>query len=360
MQILHAIEHLNTGGEERLLCDLVYQLSLYPPEEIRQHVVVLKGGELIDSLNIPGVAVSVFARQSRLQRLIGLCRLLCTLKPDVIHTRLSSAGYWLRVAALLCRAKSSLVHAHAGATFYKAGIKRRFLEHFLARYAHRHICVCESVRCHLREHGFSEQAMVVLPNSIDVESIPIRGGRAFSDTPKLVCLGRIEHIKGQDILIKALGLLKQQNINFCCDFVGTGSGKAACVALSQKLGLGSRVRFLGNQQKFGGKLHEYDLFIQPSRSEGLSLALLEAMAAAIPVIATDVGESREVVGGTASLVSPENPMDMARAITTILQDPHAALIRAHNGLSRVQKYDIRSLAKAYKNFFEQCLAERTE
>lgn len=360
MLILHAIEHLNTGGEERLLCGLVRELDKFSGSGLDQHVVILKGGEMLPALAASGVPCTNLAGMNPLHRLYALIRLLSDVQPDIIHTRLSSAGYWLRLAAVLSLSPAQCVHAHAGATFHKGRLKRRILEFLLRPATRLHICVSNSVKTHLLEHGFSSHNLVVLPNGIDVQSIPARNSRPFSPSPRLLCLGRLEPVKGQNVLLKALRLLRDQNVPFHCDFVGDGSRRQEWERFSRELRLEDQVRFLGNQLDFSQHLHEYDLFVQPSLSEGLSLALLEAMAARLPVVASDVGWSRHAAEENALFVEAGNPHALASGIAATLNDEKLALQRAAKGGLTVQKYGLDILAVRYKNVFEKALGRKME
>lgn len=359
MMILHAIEHLNTGGEEILLCGLVRALAAYPPDRVRQHVAVLKGGELLGKMQGSSVEVTDFSGFSQFGRLSALVGLIHKLRPDIIHTRLSSAGYWLRAAALLARSRSTLVHVHAGQTFYDAGLKRRALERFFDSFTSMHICVSESVRRHLLANGYRENKLTVIPNGIDSSEINVRKDRPFSQPAKLLCLGRLERVKGQDILLDALAALLSRGVGFRCDFAGDGSCRKQLEAQAKQHGLNGRAFFLGTQHNIASTLGDYDVFIQPSRSEGLSLALLEAMHAGLPVIATDTGDTRRATDGCVQIVPVNDVEALANAIASTLSDPRAALDKARQAQKRASQFSIESMAGLYLRTFQTCLSQRT-
>lgn len=322
---------------------------------IQQHVAVLKGGELINQLQQDGVAVSNFAGTGYMHRLWGIIQLLQDFRPDIIHTRLSSAGYWLRAAALMSGHKPILIHAHGGQTFYQAGLKRRFLEKFLDRFTTKHVCVSESIKRHLLLHGFKEHKLCVILNGICQDRIGARPDRPFSHPPKLLCLGRLERVKGQDILLESLAKLKARGVDFWCDFAGEGSQREEFMSLASRLNLTDRVVFLGNKPDIGSSLAGYDLFIQPSRSEGLSLALIEAMTAGLPIVASAVGESERILSGYGSLVKPEDVEGLAKAINIVLTNSDAALAKAHQARSLAHQYSTQTMAEHYVTLFVQSL-----
>jgi glycosyltransferase involved in cell wall biosynthesis len=366
MNIVHVIEHLHTGGEENLIVSLVEALQNLLAPDASQCLVVLKGGtaplERAVRLGLPVVDLSGASKVAMFRR---LRQLFVRRRPDIVHTRLSSAGYWGRLAALTLPRRPVLLHAHGGQTFGDAGLKRKILENLLDRFTARHICVSESVRAHLRECGFAPAKLVVIPNGVSVD-LPARDmGRPLPlERPlRLVCLGRLERVKGQDVLLDALACTPKDDIpegrrDFVLDIVGGGSEEQALREQAERIGTGrngiGQVRILGNVAEFSRKLHEYDLFLLPSRSEGLSLALLEAMTVGLPIIATDTGENRTVLDGFGTIVPGEDPDALARAVTLYLQFPEKALERAEGSRRRVEaEYGIGRTAKRYLQLFQQ-------
>ena len=175
----------------------------------------------------------------------------------------------------------------------------------------------------------------VIHNGIDIGAIiPV------PPTPRgwhVVHVARLNAVKDQVTLLRAARLVLDREPAFRLDIVGDGEQRQALERLSADLGLGNAVRFHGFQMDVRPFLAGRDAFVLSSVSEGIALTLLEAMAAALPVVATDVGGNREVViaGETGFLVPPGDPAALARALITLLSDPARASQFGAAGRSRV-------------------------
>lgn len=357
MNIVHVIEHLHIGGEENLLVSLVAAIQKQLPEKCTQTLLVLKGGgPILQRAAALGIRIIDCSSTPKPLLLFRVRNELKRLAPDIVHTRLSSAGYWGRLAALSLPASPVLIHAHGGETFRNASFKRTILEKVLKPFTDAHICVSNSVRDHLTRYGFAKKTLHVIPNGIEEKSIQQRPSEVSQDVT-CVCLGRLEHVKGQDVLLEAMHILKKKHLPVELKIVGTGSKEESLRQKVQQLDLQDSVSFLGAIDNFGSQLHLYDAVILPSRSEGLSLTLLEAMASSVPVIATDVGENRTVLQGHGILVSPDNPEALAEGMSNYVQSQCRYIQDAQGTPDIVRKnYGIDATAQKYIALFHTLLA----
>jgi glycosyltransferase involved in cell wall biosynthesis len=153
----------------------------------------------------------------------------------------------------------------------------------------------------------------------------------------LVCVGRLSRAKGQRHLLRALALLAPQFPRLRCLLVGDGEERAALEALAQELSLGPALRFLGSRDDVPELLSLGRAFVLPSEWEGLPVALLEAMAAGLPCVATRVAGTAEVIReGSGLLVPPSDPAALAAAIRSLLLDPALAERMARQGAADVR------------------------
>lgn len=351
--ILHVIQHLETGGEETLTVNLVAALAAARPSE-RHVLATLLGGSLVASAEAMGVDVIVLAARTKLGRLLALVALIRRLNPALIHARLSSAGFWCRVASRLAGYSGPVVQAHGGATYIAPGLKRRAMEGLFASRVVRHLCVSQSVADHLVAHGHPPGTLTVIANGIPLGGVAVRDdARPMADPPRLACVGRLSPEKGQDILVEAIGLWRGGTVTL--DLLGDGPLRPRIQARVAERGLGNRVRLLGMVGDVGARLQEYDGFVLPSLTEGLSLALLEAMAAGLPVVATAVGETPKVLGRDGILVPPGDAPALAAGIAAMIADP-AALGRAANARRRVRRdHGIAATAAGYADVFDRII-----
>ena len=354
--ILHVIQHLETGGEETLTVNLVAALAAARPSE-RHVLAALLGGSLAAAAERMGVEVAVIEGRTKLGRLRALTALIRKLDPALIHARLSSAGFWCRVAARFAGYRGPVVQAHGGATYISPGLKRRAMEGLFASRVVRHLCVSQSVAEHLVAHGHPRESLTVIANGIPLGGVAMRDAtRPMADPPRLACVGRLSPEKGQDILVEAFG--REACGAATLDFLGDGPLRAKVAAGVAERGLGNRVRLLGMVANVGARLKDYDGFVLPSLTEGLSLALLEAMAAGLPVVATAVGETPKILNGDGVLVPPGDASALAAGIAAMVADP-AALGRAANARRRIRRdHGIAITAAGYAEVFDLIIGAR--
>lgn len=203
-------------------------------------------------------------------------------------------------------------------------------------------------------------------NAIDFQTVPVRDAeRRHPACFRLVQLGRVfADIKGQDLLIEALALLKKRGVvNLSVDFIGDGADIQNLQVLASSRGVGDRVRFLGTlgRAETYRRLGEYDLMVHPSRVEGFGLALIEGMAAGLPVITTDSGAPAEVVGGGVygRMFAYGDASSLADAIEADLTDYAGALERAAKARGYASaRYSLDAMADAYDRLYRNVAGRR--
>jgi glycosyltransferase involved in cell wall biosynthesis len=168
--------------------------------------------------------------------------------------------------------------------------------------------------------------ILVLPNGVDtMDYHPPAEVPPPGRPPTLVCVGRLIERKGQAHLLRALALLTDPAPRLL--LVGTGDSEPAYRALAKELGLGDRVEFRGavGRADMPAVYREADLFVLPSQSEGMSIALLEAMASGLPIAVTDTGGTEELLRDNGVLVPWADPAGLAAALRPLLADPASLL-----------------------------------
>ena len=206
--------------------------------------------------------------------------------------------------------------------------------------------VADNMREKLKYHG----AITVIRNGINSEQF-VPGDQQLAreklNLPSAVqligCSGRMEKVKGQSVLIRALPELPE---NTHLALAGSGSIEQALHALVDKLGLSERVHFLGHIDQMPTFYQALDLFCLPSLNEGLPLSPLEAQACNIRTLVTDVGASKETLSPeSGEFVVANDPIAMADMLITMLTNQNKAQPRAF-----VQEYgDVKVMAQAYAN-----------
>jgi glycosyltransferase involved in cell wall biosynthesis len=173
----------------------------------------------------------------------------------------------------------------------------------------------------LLSEGFDFGQLVHIPNGVDVDRFPPKSCYEAGTCANLTYVGRLYPSKGLNVLLEALAQLPPAP-NWRLTLVGGGSARAQLAQQAGELGLEDRIEFVGEVPDVLPYLQQADLFVLPSHTEGISNALLEAMAAGLPCLATDNAGNRHVLtqNETGLLVRVGDAADMASALSTLLAD----------------------------------------
>jgi glycosyltransferase involved in cell wall biosynthesis len=253
--------------------------------------------------------------------LLELVRLCRRIRPDLVHAHSSKAGVLGRTAAALARVPVRIftVHGWSFAAYGgPAGRAYLWIERLMRPLTTAVVCVSEAAREQgLAAHACDRDRSVVIPNAVDVSSFE-PGPRAGSRL-RIVGVGRFAYPKDYPTLVEALSRIRA---DWQAQLAGEGPELADVEGALNREGLAGRVELLGARDDVAELLATADLFVLSSRSEGLPVSILEAMAAGLPVVASDVGGVGEAVvhGETGLLVPPEDPAALAQALELLLED----------------------------------------
>jgi len=195
-----------------------------------------------------------------------------------------------------------------------------------------------------------------LPNGIDIASIAARAARSRETKamrPSVIgMVARLDAIKDHDTLLQALSLVRRQVPDCELWIVGDGVRRVALEDQARSLGVADRVKFLGNRSDVPELLGQMDVYaFSTTRDEGFGIALIEAMAAGVPVVASDVPACREVLGnGEAGIiVPPGDATKLAEAIVELLQNQELRANICAAAARRVQReYSIEKCAARWE------------
>ncbi|RLG33114.1 glycosyltransferase family 1 protein [Methanosarcinales archaeon] len=260
------------------------------------------------------------------------------LKPEVIHSHSADLGFFISLSARLYRIP--VVNTCHGVSFIdkQYSFIKRFAEIFFLKHAgFKKIIVVD--KNNLRD--FEEAKIknrVYIPNGVDIRRLRFdkeKSGRQKNQDFRFLFVGRLEEQKGVKYLIHAARILIEQTKFFRVLLVGDGSQREMLENLTKEYKLGSYVTFLGRVED--EKLIELyctsDAFVLPSLWEGLPLTLLEAWAARLPVIVTDVGGISGICvdGVNALIVRPKDPENIAEAMLRVVEDEELRRKLGKNG-----------------------------
>jgi len=235
----------------------------------------------------------------------------------------------------------------------------------LVPYTDRFIAVCRALAEELRRfEGVPPEKIAVIPNGVDLERLDavLARGRSlpppFDRGPVVGTFCRLIPEKGPDLFLKAAAVIARQVPESRFVIAGDGPWRPHLEALARGLGLGGRVGFLGWVEEAAGLLPRLAVYVQASRQEGLSLAVLEAMAARRPVVAFRTGGLAEVIRPHRNglLVPAQSWPELAQAVTALLRDRGLADRLAAEGRRTVQeRYSARETVERTQALYRDLL-----
>ncbi len=361
--VLHVVSGTMYGGGQRVVLDLLKGMSDIMSVPPRLCALGRTEGSPLtaradDEVEYDGRyhRPHVLWRTSR-----SLARVIAETKPALIHTHGWDADI---IGALAVRKTglSQVAHIHVTADWlespqWKHRVRRGITRRYLSPRHVRTIAVAHSVRSHLCQHmGWDEDDVVVVQNGVDLDRFPPSEDGQTDTGPylergarlELGTAARLAPQKGVEFLIDALGQLKLQSIPFRCRIAGTGRSAGDLEARCRQQGVAEEVEFLGQVDDMRAFYANLDTFVLPSLSEGLPLVVLEAMAMRVPVVATRVAGTPEVIddGVEGLLVPPRDAGSLAKALQRMAGDRAMRIamgrrgeqrVRGHFGLDRVAR-----------------------
>ncbi len=381
-RILRVIARLNIGGPARHVILLSARI-----DPARYSTLLVTGHEAPSEGNMSSLAKSV-AVEPRVVAGLGreislwrdllawfrLYRLCVRYRPHIVHTHTAKAGVLGRLAARAAKVPV-IVHTYHGHDFqgYFSPLKTRLflaIERWLGRSTQRLIAVSEAVCQDLLQLGIgTPESLVVIPLGLNLDPFlrceDLRGQLRAElglqpDTPLVGIVARLVPIKAHEVFLKAAAKVCARFPQSRFLLVGDGERLAELQLLVERLGLRDRVLFLGWRQDLDRVLADLDLVVLTSRNEGSPVCLIEAMAAARPVVATRVGGVADVVddGITGCLVDADKPEDVANAIVELLGDENRRRAMGEAARQRVPRFGIDRLVSDMDRLYGNLLTER--
>jgi glycosyltransferase involved in cell wall biosynthesis len=329
VRVLHVIQNLNYGGMERVLADIVIGSD---PERFESHVLCLQYlGRFSEGLeNAASLHVAEPMGRGSLLRPVTLTRQIARLAPDVVH---SHSGVWYKASLAARRAGvRRVVHTEHGRA-KPDPIVDRIVDGLAAQRTDVVVAVSERLADGLPSALWINRSRVtVIHNGIDTSAYRPRtdGGELRRElglsatTQVLGSIGRLEPIKGYDVMIEAFARLRRTDAgrDVVLVLAGEGSQRPELERLVTARDLGGLVHFLGWRDDVHALQSTFQVFTMSSHSEGTSISLLEAMSAGLPPVVTDVGGNRSVLGPLLAhcLVPGGDPVALAERWSQSLAD----------------------------------------
>lgn len=345
MKIVHTLSPAHAGGLERVVQALAigqqqrgHTVTVLPITDAWSTDHSFAGPLLRVGLDIQPLVVPNRAYQ---RERAELARMLAALTPDVLH----SHGYHTDVIAGSVARRRGIATVSTAHGFTRGPWRNRVYE-YLDRRALRRFgavaAVSRPLADDLRRSGVAPERIHVVPNAWTEVAVPL--GRAEArhelglDQHAFVFgwVGRMTREKGLDVLVEAVALLTDAPVHVCA--MGAGPEREGEEAKARTLGVGDRIRWTGLVREAGRYFGALDGLVLSSRTEGVPMVLLEAMAARVPIVATRVGGVPDILSiDEALLVPAERPDALADAVRSVFLDRRAAAARAAAARARLDR-----------------------
>ena len=355
LRVCHVSMHLKTGGLERLLVEFA---RLHDRSSVQPVFVALQDvGQPADDIAGYGCAVHRLdlSRNRKWRTLRSLQALLANEAIDLVHTHNTYAHFYgalaARLAGVRCIVNSQ--HGRGCGPGWKARLQFRIANRRAARIVG--VSHDSTELCRQQDHR-SRGRMQTIWNGIDVSRFAFAGPRL---EPTLIAVGRLSPEKDFATLLRAVAIAARSVPELRLRIVGDGGERPALESLVQELAIADRVEFLGERSNVPQLLAESGCYVSSSRTEGVSLTLLEAMAVGLPVIATRVGGNPEVVreGVTGRLVESGDPAALASAIVAMCGDRDLWSGMGQLGRERVeQNFNVVRMVQEYERLYSEVVS----
>ena len=360
MRLLLIYDHLNTGGAQSQGLALSHELQ----QTGHTLFIASRGGDLEPHFALAGVSTLRWPAPSRanpvrLARSFFRARqILHDVQPDVVHAHAVLPGVIFSVAARSrsgCRPPIAITPHRSWDSLYRSATSRSFYR-MLRFAADDIIAISSGFQAELLQHGMPPARCHLIRNGIDVHRYDAPATDPIK--PVVGTVGRLIEQKGVDVFIAAAARIARQRSDVAFQIAGDGPLREALAQQIARLGLTDCIHLLGNRSDVPVLLREFSVFVSSSRWEGMPYALLEALAARRPVVATRVLGSEELIQNEINglIVPPANPVALSDAILRLLDDRAFAHRLAEAGHQLVEReYNQVAMAQQIAQVYQRAL-----
>jgi glycosyltransferase involved in cell wall biosynthesis len=350
---------LNPGGTERLVVEIVRRLGAELPMAV---CCLDEAGAWAGDLEAGGVHVTALRRAPGFRPALGraVARVAAHHGARVIHCHHYSPFVYGCLARLWRPSLRAVYTEHGRLSDAPPSPKRRLANRILSRLPHDVFAVSGDLKRHMVAEGFPDSQVKVLHNGIDVGALPDQRARfcmrqSLAISPETYVVGtiaRLDPVKDLDTLVRATATLGSR-LPMTLLVIGDGPERGRLEGLS-----GAHVRFVGHRDDARTLLAACDVYANSSVHEGVSLTILEAMAAGVPVVATSVGGTPEILDSTCGrLVPARDPAAMADALLDLaLSQPLREALGAEARRRVEARFTIERMVSEYRDAYMRAAA----
>jgi len=365
-RVLQVVLSLNPGGTERLVVELARRLQDRAPAMV---CCLDNAGAWARELEPHGIEVVALERGSGFRPMLGRCVADLARRHDatVIHAHHYSPFVYSCLSRVWRPGSRVVFTEHGRLSDTPPSAKRRLANRILAWFPSRVFAVSEDLKRHLEGEGFAPDALEVIYNGIEVGPVPDAALRAevrqtlgaAAGTFVVGTIARLDPVKDLGTLIDAAATLRGV-LPIAVVIVGDGPERRSLEAAAKRLGIEGEVRFLGHREDARRWLAGCDAYVNCSISEGVSLTILEAMAAALPIVATRVGGTPEVVDAASGrLIPSRDARALSEALLQLARNPGVRAALGRSARQRLEtRFTLERMVREYADVYTSVTANR--
>lgn len=355
MKIIQVIPVFSFGGAEIMCENLIYALK-EQGHEVSAISLFDSCTPITERIEAAGIRIQYLGKKPGLDLSMRgkLKRIFKSERPDAIHVHLNAIKY-VAPAAKAAGIKSCVYTVHNLADKDAGGISRRLNDYFFKHSMARPVALTSTVKESIaRVYGICECKIPTVFNGIDLNRCIQKESYSHGESIELLHIGRFFDQKNHEGMLRAFKRIHEQIPATHLRLIGDGELMEQVRLSAEELGIADAVIFEGKQANVYPYLHAADLFLLPSRYEGMPITLIEAMGSALPIVATEVGGIPDMLGdGESALLCECEPDAIADACIRLLLDEALREKLGRGALEAAQKFSSREMATRYLEVYSQ-------
>lgn len=356
MNILISVPSLSIGGAELMVAQLIENIDSFENKVILVVLSSKQGTYIEDLLEMKGINIVYLNKKigPNLNTILKAIIIGREFKPDIIHTHLSSFFYMLPYAIMF---RIKIIHTeHTRAIFESSGFRRSILKYCYQKRIGIPVAISNLLKREISEvYNLNSDLIEIVFNPVNIKKFTNESIQKYKNNQKIVFINvaRFVEPKNHLELIKAFKEVNNYNKDTKLLLLGDGPLRNVIERRINEFELENTIELKGNVQNVDYYLGTSDIFVLPSKYEGLPLTILEAMAAGLPIIATSVGGVPDIVKDNGVLVDPGNHERLVSTMIELANNKKLRLKMGELSIKEVQKYDISKVTIKYEELYKK-------
>lgn len=354
-KVLLCIPTLGTGGAEKFVVDLAIKLDKTAFDITVATTRKCTAGSFQNTLKDNNITVVDLSGPNYFSMLRNQLIYLKRERPDVVHTNIGSVLHMMVATKLIAvPVKLFTMHNQAEYTLGERKLNKWLYRTAFAFFGYKPVAICDHIIESIRDgFGTSQEKILKVNNGVDLARFVPAKEKKDMPNIEIITTGTMYPVKNQGALLDVFSNLHKKNTNIHMTILGDGELRDEMEQKVAALGLADAVSLPGIQKNVCTYLQKADIYISASKSEGLPLSILEAMACGLPIVATAAGGTVDIVQtGVNGIVVPIDDKEaLEEALATLVNNIHLRKTYGEASLRIVQKWSIEACAKGYEELY---------